>query len=354
MVTMAVREPGAHAEGAEPRDSGEATPERFRADVVRPSHDHMVGDPFSVFREMNALRRRIWAALERRTWPRDAIELYFLLGVLHSLMAAAANGLGNRQAAEELVRSGLVYAQMIDHRPLMAQLRLELAGIVYWERPRRSRDLALGGLKYFGDGPIAAQLHLRHARASARLGDADAARQAIKAAHDARERTRPNEVLEIGGEFGLSRATEHFLAASALLEVPVPAARREAADGLRQAAALYEAGPEPGEDHYFGYVMCNMIDLATVQVRNGDLDAAVSTLGPVLELPPSRRIEALLRRLDRLRPESASPRYRRGPPRAGWTSRSRRSRPRASSRTCAGFLREVDRAVVPGRAGGVR
>ncbi|GAA4098394.1 hypothetical protein [Actinomadura miaoliensis] len=313
VVIMAAHEGSEHAERTEWREIGEAGLERFRADVVRLSHDHMVGDPFSVFREMYAVRRRIWDALERRIWPRDAIELYFLLGVLHSLMAAAANGLGNRQAAEELVRSGWVYAQVIDHRPLMAQLRLELANIVYWERPRHSRDLALSGLRYLGDGPIAAQLHLRHGRAAARLGDADAARQAIKAAHDARDRTRPNEVLEIGGEFGLSRATQHFLAGSTLLEVSVPAAQRDAADELRQAADLYEAGPEPDEDHYHGYVMCNLIDLATVQVRDGDLDAAVFTLGPVLELPPSKRIEALLRRLHRMRPELASSRYQQEP-----------------------------------------
>jgi len=103
---------------------------------------------------------------------------------------------------------------VIDHRPLMARLRFELASHTQWQaRPRECRTLAASGLDYLADGQDAATLHLLGAQAAAQLGDADAAGRAIIAAHDARERGHPNELLEIGGEFGLSRAP--FIACAA-------------------------------------------------------------------------------------------------------------------------------------------
>jgi len=97
---------------------------------------------------------------------------------------------------------------VIDHRPLMARLRFELASHTQWQaRPRECRTLAASGLDYLADGQDAATLHLLGAQASASPS------WAIIAAHDARERGHPNELLEIGGEFGLSRAP--FIACAA-------------------------------------------------------------------------------------------------------------------------------------------
>src|SRR6266851_5530444 len=126
-VLMAAHEGGEHAESAERRDIGDATLEQMRADLVRLSHDYMRGEPLSLF------------------------------------------------------RAGWAYAVAIDHRPLMAQLRLQLASIASWDRPRQSREHAARGLEYLSDGPNAAQLHLLFGRAAVRLGDAEAARHAITA-----------------------------------------------------------------------------------------------------------------------------------------------------------------------------
>src|ERR1019366_8402759 len=187
-VLMTAHEGGEHGEHAERRDIGEATLEQLRADVTRLSHEFMIGEPLPLFLEMRRVRARIYAALDRRLWPRDQTELYFQLAALSCLMAAAASDLGYPQAGEELARAGWAYATAIDNRPLMAHLRLELAGIVFWDRPRQSRDLAQSGLEYLSDGPNAAQLHLQYARAAARLGDATTARRAIASANEARER----------------------------------------------------------------------------------------------------------------------------------------------------------------------
>ena len=307
-VVMTAHEGSEHAEHAERRDIGEATLEQLRVEVVRLSREFTTGQPFSLFAQMRRVRARIYAALDRRLWPRDQTELYFLLGCLNDLMACAADDLGYPQAAEELLRAGWAYAIAIDHRPLMARLCSMLAYIAYWhDRPRQSRDLAARGLEYLADGQEAAQLHLLYGRAAAHLGDSDTARSAITAAYQAREREHHDELLEIGGEFGLSQASQHFLAGSVLTEIPDAAG--EAVIELQRATSLYAAGPEPGEDHHYEFTALAHIDLAIAQLRLGAFDAATAAVEPALSLPPAQRIDPLPARLGRVRAELARSRY---------------------------------------------
>jgi transcriptional regulator with XRE-family HTH domain len=178
-VLMAAHEGSDNAARAEERGIGETTLEQFRADVIRLSREYMTGEPFPLFLEMRRVRGRMHDALDRRMWPRDANDLYLLLGCLNDLMAIAAYDLGYPQAAEELFRTAWVYAVAIDHRPLMARLRVDAANNVFWNEPSRSVELALAGLNYLHAGPNAAYIHLKHGRAAARMGDADTARRAI-------------------------------------------------------------------------------------------------------------------------------------------------------------------------------
>ena len=306
-VLMTAHEGSEHAEQAERRDIGDATLEQLRADVVRLSVESMTAEPFQMFREMRQVRGRIYSALDRRLWPRDQTELYFLLAALHVLMAVAADDLGYQQSAEELVRSGWAYATAIDHRPLMAHLRLELAGISYWERPRQSRDLAQSGLRFLADGPNAAQLYLQYGRAAARLGDDAAALRAITSANEAREREHHDDLLEIGGEFNFSQATQYYLAGSVAVEMPQ--AETLAIQELERATTLYSAGPRPGEHFGYGCVALAHTDLATALLRGGQLEAAAAALEPVLSVPPGQRITSIPQRLTRVRAELASSGY---------------------------------------------
>jgi hypothetical protein len=307
-VIMAAHEGSEHAERAERRDLGEATLEQFRADVVRLSHNYMTGEPFPLFQEMRRVRNRMYTALDRRLWPRDQTDVYFLLGCVNCLMAATADDLGYPQAGEELYRAAWAYAVVIDHRPLMGKLRLDLASLAYWQgRPRQARDLAESGLRYLADGPNGAQLHLKLGRAEARLGDAGIARRAIAAAREAREREYTDELLEIGGEFELSRASQQYLAGSILIEIPD--AEGEAVTELERATESYAAGPGPGETHGYGMEALAHIELSTARLRSGELDAARAAVQPVLSLPPGKRIDPLPQRLGRVRAELARPRY---------------------------------------------
>ena len=309
-VLMAAHEGSEHAEQAERHDFGDATLEQLRADVVRLSADLMTGDPFSMFLEMRRVRDRVYRLLEGHLRPGDQADLYFLLGCLSDLMAVPASGLGYPQAAEELIRAGWAYAAAIDNRPLMAHLRLQLASIMLWDgQPRRARELTEDGLRYLSAGPTGVNLYLKYAQAAARTGDADGARRALAAAGDARELPHTDDVAAISGEFGLSAATEHYFAGSAL--VLIDDAANEAASRLELALGLYEAGPAPGEQHWFGTKAMTSIDLATVRLRAGALDAAVAAIEPALSLPSARRINALMTRLQLVRAELAAPVFRR-------------------------------------------
>jgi hypothetical protein len=307
-VLMAAHEGSESAERAEERGIGEATLEQLRSDVTRLSREYMTGEPFPLFLEMRRVRARMHDALDRRMWPRDATQLYFLLGCVNCLMANVASDLDSPQAAEELARAGWAFAVAIDHRPLMAQLRLSFTDIAYWhDQSRRAAELALSGLQFLADGPTAAQLHLKYARAAARLGEADSARQAITAAHDAHDREYSDDLLEIGGEFRLSRASEHSLAGSALIEIP--GAERDAAAELERATELYEAR-EPGEAYRYTLEARARIDLGTARLRAGALDAAVVAVEPVLSLPVSKRTLELPQRMAAVRAELAHSMFR--------------------------------------------
>jgi transcriptional regulator with XRE-family HTH domain len=308
-VLMAAHEGSEHAEQAERHDFGDATLEQLRADVVRLSAELMTGDPFSMFLEMRRVRDRVYRLLEGHLRPGDQADLYFLLGCLSDLMAVPASGLGYPQAAEELIRAGWAYAAAIDNRPLMAHLRVQLASVMLWDGQfRRARDLAEDGLRYLRAGPTGVNLHLKYAQAAARTGDIDAARRSLAEARDARDLAHTDDVAAIGGEFGVSAATEHYWAGSAL--VLIDDAGDEAADQLEQALSLYEAGPRPGEQHWFGAKAMTSIDLATVRLRAGALDAAVVAIQPALSLPSARRINALMTRLGLVRTELAAPVFR--------------------------------------------
>jgi hypothetical protein len=205
------------------------------------------------------------------------------------------------------MRAGWVYAVATDHRPLLAVLRQQQSYVATWRgKPRQG---AADGLRYATTGQTAASLHIKYASAAARLGDTASARRAILAAHESREDERRDDLLEIGGEFAISRATHHYLAGSVLAEIT--GAESDAAIEIEWAVALYAAGPEQGEQHWFGARALASIDLAVIRLCSGALDAAAATLEPVLSLAPAQRIASLNDRIRTVRTELAAPVFRR-------------------------------------------
>jgi hypothetical protein len=190
-------------------------------------------------------------------------------------------------------------------------LRAKLSYIMYWRGWfRESRDLAADGLRYASRGPLGADLHLNHARAAARVGDLDMARQAVGLALAAHESGYRDDLSEIGGEeFALSQAATHSMAGATFAEIGT--GEREAAAELERAIGLYDEGPGAGEQHWFGGKALTGTDLAVVRLRSGALDAATAALEPVLIL--SQRVTELTTRLARVRDELTAPIFRGSP-----------------------------------------
>jgi hypothetical protein len=309
VIMAAAHEGGEQAERAERREIGEATLEQFREDVIRLSGGYMSGEPFLLFLEMRRVRNRIYAALDRRHQPRDATELNLLIACVNGLMADAANNLGYPAAAEELNRSGWAHATAIDHRPMMAWLRANAAHVAYWNgRPLRALTLARSGLEYLDRGQNAADLYSLTALAAARTGDVDETRRAITAADEVRGREHHDELLEIGGSFNFSQATQRYLAGFALTVIPQQITA-DAVTELRRSTELYDAGPAQGEDHQQTSRMRAHADLAIAGLRSGQLDAAPAALEPVMALSPANRTALLSQRITVVRTELAAPIY---------------------------------------------
>jgi tetratricopeptide (TPR) repeat protein len=308
-VKTAAHEGSDHAAEHERHGVGEATLAQLRADLARLSGLCDTGSPLPAFLDMRQVRDRIYRLLDRRARPRDEAELYFLLGCLHELMGLTANRLGYPDAAEELLRTGWAYANVIDHNALRGMVRARLSYVMYWRgRYTDSRDLAADGLRYASHGLVGANLHLEQARALARLGEPDAARQQVGLAHAAWEDRSSDDLAEIGGEeFALSQAATYSMAGSALAET---SHSREAAGELERAISLYDEGPRPGEHHGVAGKALARTDLAMIRLRSGALDAGAAALAPVLALPASQRLVTLTARLGLVRRELAAPIFR--------------------------------------------
>jgi hypothetical protein len=156
-------------------------------------------------------------------------------------------------------------------------------------------------------GPGAAHLHTNRARAAARLGDANGAREAVSDAREARDRDRgyTDDLLDIGGEYAISKATHYGKVGAAFTDIR--GAEREAAAELEQAISLYDEGPGEREEHWFAGKPLASINLATIRLRSGALDGAAAALEPALSLPAAQRVSDVTIRLALVRDELAAP-----------------------------------------------
>ncbi len=305
-VSMAAHEASDHAQQ---RGISDPTLEQLRADVTRLAQLTDTGEPLAVFLEMRRVRDHIYRLQQRQLGPGEQTGLYFLLACLNGLMGITVHYLGYSDASEELHRSGWAYASALDHRPLMARLQCELAYVAYYRgRFEQSQDQALNGLGYLSTGPGGAHLHTIRARAAARLGDADTARQAVHDAHEAYESDYDDDLLEIGGQYAISKATHYYHAGHAL--ALAAGTEREAAEELERAIGLYDEGPRQDEDHWFAGKPLAGINLAVVRLRSGALDGAAEALQPALSLPVGQRISDVTTRLAAVRDELAAPVFR--------------------------------------------
>src|SRR6266545_2519273 len=249
---------------------------------------------------------------DRQTNAGQFRDLNAVAGTACALLAWMSGDLAQHPAALTQAASAWVFADRSDQPLLRAFVRTVQAKSAYWaNRVAESADHARDGLTYVAaDTPstVGVLLASMLARAEARLGHPDAARDALHRA-DA-ERDRVGDPAEAGGLFACSVVGQACFAAGAQITLGDAQAALTAADVAEDAytRAVAASGAPP-----YRSVTMARINALTARLQLGELDGARATFDGIAELPAERRIQTFVQRLNRAITALDSDRYRNDP-----------------------------------------
>src|SRR5690606_26702306 len=193
--------------------------ESLRIQVANLADDHVHRPMVPVVRELISLRDEIFRQLER-PHPGQARELYLLAGVACAVLGHASGNLGFLSAAHDQAQTAVICADRAGYPPLAAWAYGVRALQCEWNgRPREALGLVARALKAIDAGPHrgpnTAWLAAIEARAWARLGHRDAARESLATSTQAAERVPDDgDHLEgIGGIVTFPPAKHRYYAA---------------------------------------------------------------------------------------------------------------------------------------------
>jgi hypothetical protein len=241
-----------------------------------------------------SVQETIFGLLERPQRPSHGRQLYFLGGVVGGMLAKASHDLADPSAALTQSRTAYLCAEQADHHGLRGWISGLQSLISYWAgRPHESIRYAQRGIEFAerSNNTSMVWLPVSEARAWARLGDVNQARDAIQRAENAWDSVRPDELDELGGLATFSRSRQLYYAADALAWLPTEAAAAE--DYSLQAVNAYADPTHP--DWAFGDQAGSHCDLAIARIIRGELDGAAEALAPVLELDVEQRIGGIIK-----------------------------------------------------------
>jgi hypothetical protein len=309
----AAHESSEHAAEFEAASVGANSLEQVGEDVCRIARDYVHAPPLPLFRELTWLRNQAYRLLERTRNPAQQRDLYVVAGEACGLLASASFDLGYPHAAAQQARAARAYGEIAGCPELSAWADGLLACVEMWAgRPERALLLVQRGLSTAPGGTCRVRLWSIAARAAALQGDQPRAVEAILESRRAGEAGAAATALHdgVGGEFGFTPARQAFCNGSAYLRLRLP---EQALAECGQAVALY--GQASAEDRWYAAEAGSRADLAAAHLLLGDLDGARAAVSDVLGMPPDRRVQGVVRRLDSLREMLADPVFR-GRPRA--------------------------------------
>lgn len=233
----------------------------------------------------------IFSLLERPQRPSHGRQLYFLAGVVGGMLAKASHDLADPSAALTQSRTAYLCAEQADHNGLRGWICGLQSLISYWAgRPNEAIRYAQKGGD-FTTNSNSIWLPANEARAWARLGNIEQARNAIQRAEDAWSTVRTDELDELGGIATFTRSRQLYYAADALTWLPTEAGVAE--DYASQAVTAYS---DPARDDWaFGDQAGSHCDLAIARLAGGEIDGAMDALAPVLDLPADKRIGGIIK-----------------------------------------------------------
>jgi len=287
---------------------GSMTPGQLEQEVERLAHDFVTQPAVPVLAEVADLRSQAFGLLEGHQYPDQVRDVYANAAKLCGLLAiASSDRFGCYDAAIKHARTAWLCADKAGHNELKAWVLGVRSTIDFWLRQyKQAADRAAEGRRYVSRGTELVRLASLEARARGRLGDRDGVQEAIDLAASARETVSDEDEARHVGIFAFPTANQVRCAGNAHMWLGEPwnleSARRE----LREALHLIDAEPQQSYDHS----SVARVDLTIVELQLHYLDAAATTMRPVLELPTSRRLEGVVRRSGELRKQLADPQYR--------------------------------------------
>jgi tetratricopeptide (TPR) repeat protein len=260
-----------------------------------------------LFRDLIDLRDSTFRLLRERPHPKQARELFFVGGVVCTLLAHASQNLGHSSAARIQAATAWACAEQADHGDLRAWVRGTQALIAEWsDAHEQAVAFTREAHTYARSTESRVRLAAIEARTLARAGDANGAIVALEFARRIRNTIgRADSLAEYGGILTFPYVKQQYYAGSTL----ALAGRYESAERTAlEAIQIYEAGPEAQRS--YGDLALARVDIAVARSELGDVDGALVELQPVFDLPPDQRIRQIANGLDRLRRHLTQDRYR--------------------------------------------
>ncbi|WP_406290192.1 hypothetical protein [Embleya sp. NBC_00896] len=279
----------------EPRDAIEfLSPARTAAAIRRLAAVYPHTALPTIHAELVAVRRHATLAVSEHGDP-DGSQIDPLTKALaRGLSAWARHDLGDTREALAMAQAGVLNAVVDAHNPSAeVWLRGVQSLIAYragWVHEALRYARLGASVRNTGVGTASVWLHSLIALTQAALGDALAASAALRAAADARELSRRDELDEIGGLLTFDPARQS--AYEALTRVFIPGAEGRAIECAETALRMYAvAAPE---NYSCADEMVARVAAALAYASLDEIEATTEALRPVLRLEPAWRVDGLV------------------------------------------------------------
>ncbi|RNG37383.1 helix-turn-helix domain-containing protein [Streptomyces botrytidirepellens] len=297
LAAKAARDSLAFSETLTPSNVDDQTLDSLSFELSRIATTYVHAPLFPLFTDLVQVRDRIFELLKGRQRPRETRELFMLAGTSCLLLAHATQNLGDTRSAMAQVDTAWACAEQAEHTGLRAWTRGTGALIAEWSpQNRMAIKLAEHGFTLAPAGECRIRIAAIEARAAARAGNRERAREAIARMNRARdEDPEPDAITQFGGllTFPIAKQ-EYYLGGVYALLGDYSLAEKHHANALQE----YAAGVP--EDRSYGDEALAHIDIVTAKLACDDTDGAARHLQHILKLPPKLRIRQLGTAMTRL------------------------------------------------------
>jgi hypothetical protein len=284
---------------AETANVGSGTIGQLDDAIHRIAREYLTTQPGPLLRRAGEVASRVFELLQDHQRLRHTRDLYVTGAKCCAFLAWAAGDLGQLAAAAAHGRTALILAEEAAHPGAEALALCALSKTAYWDgHVGRAAALARRGYEVCPPNSTRILLACQEADAAA----APDARNAINRARQAREDAAVDD--DLGGIFSCGDVRLANYAASTYLKT---------ADADTALSVADSARPLPGEGVGYGTWGQLHISAGIAWLMKDEPDGTAERLGPVLALPPGRRLATLTGRLSTLTPALTEGRYRSDP-----------------------------------------